>query len=132
MGHPKHDHRQVRTTQEIPSCVDSFLDLSFRDILHYILYVTLPRHLSTVLENNQQPIDSDEEILLEQGKRIRALHEIISRPDLSFEQQIDETLRLGCQLLGTEIGKVGRQDPETNTSEFLNTVVLRRNFRMFF
>ena len=77
-----------------------------------------------MLENNQQPIDSDEEILLEQGKRIRALHEIISRPDLSFEQQIDETLRLGCQLLGTEIGKVGRQDPETNTSEFLNTVVL--------
>lgn len=69
-------------------------------------------------------IDSEEEILVEQGKRIRALHEIISRPDLSFDQQIDETLRLGCQLLGTEIGKVGRQDPENNTSEFLNTVVM--------
>jgi len=65
-----------------------------------------------------------EDALLEQGKRIRALHEIISRPDLSFDQQIDEMLKLGCKLLGTEIGKVGRQDPSKNTSEFLNTVVM--------
>jgi len=61
---------------------------------------------------------------IEQGQRIRALHEIISRPDLTFDEQIDATLRLGCELLGTEIGKVGRQDPENNTSEFLNTIVL--------
>jgi signal transduction histidine kinase/ActR/RegA family two-component response regulator len=65
-----------------------------------------------------------EEALLEQGKRIRALHEIISRPDISFDQQIDETLRLGCRLLHTEIGKLGRQDPEKNKSEFLNTIVM--------
>jgi len=77
-----------------------------------------------VLEDKPHIIDYEEDILVEQGKRIRALHEIISRPDLSFDQQIDETLRLGCQLLGTEIGKVGRQDPENNTSEFLNTVVM--------
>ena len=63
-------------------------------------------------------------MLYEQGQRIRALHEIISRPDLSFDEQIDATLRLGCELLGTEIGKLGRQDPENNTSEFLNTIVL--------
>ena len=67
---------------------------------------------------------NSEEALVEQGRRIRALHEIISRPDLSFDEQIDETLRLGCKLLGTEIGKVGRQDPENNASEFLNTVVM--------
>ena len=71
----------------------------------------------------QQANGAQEEVLVEQGKRIRALHAIISRPDLSFEQQIDETLRLGCELLGTEIGKVGRQDPVNNTSEFLNTIV---------
>jgi len=65
-----------------------------------------------------------EEALVEQGERIRALHEIISRPDLTFDEQIDETLRLGCRLLGTEIGKVGRQDPDNNASEFLNTVVM--------
>lgn len=77
-----------------------------------------------MLEEQLQAIDSQEEILVEQGKRIRALHEIISRPDLSFDQQIDAALNLGCQFLGTEIGKVGRQDPVQNTSEFLNTVVL--------
>jgi K+-sensing histidine kinase KdpD len=77
-----------------------------------------------VFEEKQHIIDSEEEMLVEQGKRIRALHEIISRPDLTFDQQIDEALRLGCHLLGTEVGKVGRQDPEHNTSEFLNTVVL--------
>lgn len=65
-----------------------------------------------------------DELILEQGRRIRALHEIISRPDLSFDEQIDETLRLGCNLLGTEIGKVGRQEPENNASHFLNTVTM--------
>ncbi|MBI1422391.1 MAG: response regulator [Gammaproteobacteria bacterium] len=77
-----------------------------------------------MLENKQHLVDSEEEILVEQGKRIRALHEIISSPDLTFDQQIDATLRLGCQFLGTEIGKVGRQDPDKNISEFLNTVVM--------
>ena len=75
----------------------------------------MPKNTQTVASN---------EVLLEQGKRIRALHDIISRPDLSFDEQIDATLQLGCRLLGTEIGKVGRQDPSKNTSEFLNTVVL--------
>ena len=73
---------------------------------------------------NQQLAPTDDEMLVEQGRRIRALHEIISRPDLSFDEQIDETLRLGCKLLGCEVGKVGRQDPEKNASEFLNTVVM--------
>ncbi len=68
--------------------------------------------------------DANEDMLVEQGRRIRALHEIISRPDLTFDEQIDETLRLGCKLLGCEIGKVGRQDPDNNASEFLNTVVM--------
>jgi len=67
---------------------------------------------------------NNEAALLEQGRRIRALHEIISRPDLSFDEQIDATLRLGCAFLGTEIGKVGRQDPAHNVSEFLNTITL--------
>jgi len=71
----------------------------------------------------QQPNVDQEEVIVEQARRIRALHAIISRPDLSFDQQIDEALRLGCELLGTEIGKVGRQDPENNASEFLNTIV---------
>lgn len=77
---------------------------------------------------NSHPSSADnpkdiDELIVEQGRRIRDLHKIISRPDLSFDEQIDETLRLGCKLLGTEIGKLGRQDPENNISEFLNIVV---------
>ncbi|MDH5545768.1 MAG: ATP-binding protein [Gammaproteobacteria bacterium] len=64
------------------------------------------------------------EALAEQGRRIRAVHEIIARPDLTFDQQIDEVLRLGCKLFGTEVGKLGRQDPQNNRSEFLNTIVM--------
>ena len=72
----------------------------------------------------EQSSEGFQEAILEQGKRIRALHEIISRPDLTFDEQIDATLRLGCKLLGTEIGKVGRQDPENNISEFTATLRL--------
>jgi signal transduction histidine kinase/ActR/RegA family two-component response regulator len=77
-------------------------------------------------ESTKKPqlTETTEEMLVEQGRRIRALHEIISRPDLTFDQQIDETLRLGCKLLNCEVGKVGRQDPQNNASEFLNTVVM--------
>lgn len=74
--------------------------------------------------HSEQISSGNKEAELEQGRRIRALHEIISRPDLTFEEQIDATLHLGCELLGTEVGKVGRQDPEKNISEFLNTVKL--------
>ena len=80
--------------------------------------------LKKVANHIVNPAESHEEALIVQGRRIRALHEIISRPDLTFDEQIDETLRLGCKLLGCEIGKVGRQDPENNISEFLNTVVM--------
>jgi len=68
------------------------------------------------------PTDLDD-LLVEQGRRIRDLHKIISRPDLSFDQQIDEILRLGCKHLGTEVGKVARQNPTDNTSKFLNIFV---------
>jgi len=74
--------------------------------------------------SSDHPATDSEAMILEQGRRIRALHEIISRPDLSFDEQIDATLQLGCKLLGTEIGKVGRLDPLNNKSEFLNTIVL--------
>jgi len=82
------------------------------------------RKLATLNLNPARDAKDSGEALIVQGSRIRALHEIISRPDLSFDEQIDETLRLGCQLLGCEVGKVGRQDPEHNVSEFLNTVVM--------
>ena len=52
-------------------------------------------------------VEDHEDALIVQGRRIRALHEIISRPDLSFDEQIDETLRLGCKMLGCENVRMG-------------------------
>jgi signal transduction histidine kinase/CheY-like chemotaxis protein len=63
-----------------------------------------------------------EEALREQGERIRALYEVSTRADLTPDEQITETLRLGCRLLDMEIGKVGLLNPAENTSTFLNTV----------
>jgi len=59
---------------------------------------------------------------LEQGERLRDLYEATSISGISLDEKIDETLRLGCRVLGMEIGKLGCQDPEKNTSTFLNTI----------
>jgi signal transduction histidine kinase/ActR/RegA family two-component response regulator len=59
---------------------------------------------------------------LEQGERLRDLYEATSISGISHEEKILETLRLGCKVLGMEIGKVGRQDPVENTSTFINFV----------
>ena len=63
-----------------------------------------------------------EDALMEQGDRIKALYEVSARADLTPDEQITETLRLGCRLLDMEIGKVGHLNTEKNTSTFLNTV----------
>jgi signal transduction histidine kinase len=60
--------------------------------------------------------------LIEQGERVRALYEASSTSGLSQEQQIRETLKLGCRLLGMEIGKVCHIDQDKNLSTFLHTV----------
>ncbi len=59
---------------------------------------------------------------VEQGERLRDLYEATSISGISLDEKIDETLRLGCRVLGMEIGKLGCQDPEKNTSTFLNTI----------
>ena len=59
---------------------------------------------------------------IEQGERLRNLYEATSISGISLDEKIDETLRLGCRVLGMEIGKLGCQDPEKNTSTFLNTI----------
>ena len=58
--------------------------------------------------------------LLEQGTRIRKLYEITSKPGLNSEEQIRGILKLGCSLLGMEIGKVCQINVEANTNSFLN------------
>lgn len=62
----------------------------------------------------------NEAALYEQGDRIRQLYEITAKPGLSTEEQIREILKLGCKLLGMEIGKVCQIDKKANTNSFLN------------
>jgi len=66
--------------------------------------------------------ESTEEALIAQGERIQWLYEATSRSGISLDDRITETLKLGCRVLGMEIGKLGRQFPEKNESVFLNTV----------
>jgi len=63
-----------------------------------------------------------EEALVDQGERIQWLYEATSISGISLDDRITETLKLGCRVLGMEIGKLGRQYPEKNESVFLNTV----------
>ncbi|MGD8884767.1 MAG: ATP-binding protein [Gammaproteobacteria bacterium] len=60
--------------------------------------------------------------LLDQSQWIRALYEISSRSNLTPDEQITETLKLGCQLLDMEIGKVCQIDKTKKTNRFLNVV----------
>lgn len=60
--------------------------------------------------------------LVDQGKRIQLLYEATSNSGLSLDDRITETLKLGCKVLGMEIGKLGNQEPENNASIFLNTI----------
>ncbi len=63
-----------------------------------------------------------EKQLSRQNERISSLYEISARPGLTFDEQIDETLRLGCRLFEMEIGKVAKRNEENNLLVFLNTV----------
>jgi len=66
--------------------------------------------------------ESTEAALIAQGERIQWLYEATSQSGISLDDRITETLKLGCRVLGMEIGKLGRQFPEKNESAFLNTV----------
>lgn len=57
-----------------------------------------------------------------QSRWTRALYDISSMSGLSPDEQINETLKLGCQLLNLEIGKVCQIDNTRQTNNFLNVV----------
>ncbi|MGD8559471.1 MAG: ATP-binding protein, partial [Gammaproteobacteria bacterium] len=66
--------------------------------------------------------NESEEYLLEHTDKLRDLYALSGNADLSFEQQIEATLKLGCRLFGMEIGKVCKIDPVENTNTFLHSV----------
>ncbi|WP_455203404.1 hypothetical protein, partial [Kaarinaea lacus] len=60
--------------------------------------------------------------LIDQGDRVRALYEVSAISGLSIDEQIHETLKLGCRILELEIGKVCKIDERKQSNTFINTV----------
>jgi signal transduction histidine kinase len=60
--------------------------------------------------------------LFDQSQWIRELYEISSRSGQTPDEQITETLKLGCRLLNMEIGKVCQVDKTKKTNRFLNVI----------
>ena len=65
--------------------------------------------------------DSEQQ-MQNQSERIRAFYALSGNADLSFDEQIDAALKLGCRLFEMEIGKVCKIDTKENTNTFLYTV----------
>ncbi|WP_455222538.1 ATP-binding protein [Kaarinaea lacus] len=63
-----------------------------------------------------------EKDLLEHTQKIRDLYALSGNARLSFDEQIEATLNLGCKLFDMEIGKVCKINPVENTNTFLHTV----------
>ena len=61
------------------------------------------------------------------AERLHALYEVSIKPGLSFDEQIDETLKLGCRLFGLEIGRVCEVTPEKNENRILNVIAPEGN-----
>ncbi len=66
--------------------------------------------------------NESEKHLMENTDRIRDLYALSGNSSLSFDEQIDATLKLGCRLFGMEVGKVCKINPVENTNTFLHTV----------
>jgi len=60
--------------------------------------------------------------LLAHTQKIRELYALSGNARLSFDEQIEATLNLGCKLFDMEIGKVCKINPVENTNTFLHTV----------
>lgn len=63
--------------------------------------------------------DKTEDALMDQGKRIRELYEVSSRPGLDIDEQVMEMLKLGKRLLNLEIARVCKINPEAQTNTFM-------------
>lgn len=128
---------QHRSVTQLPDLLDKFLTTSRNEITNiietsarknkttYILVIFLSIaavSLAIFTIFVVKKTSSREAQLVDQGKRIQLLYEATSNSGLSLDDRITETLKLGCRVLGMEIGKLGCQDPENNKSTFLNTI----------
>ena len=63
---------------------------------------------------------STEGALREQSARLRLLYKVSSMSGVNLYEQIDEMLKLGCQILNLDCGRVIKVDAEANTATLLN------------
>jgi len=68
-----------------------------------------------------------EEAEKRQTEKISALYKVSAKPGTTFDTQIDETLKLGCQLFDLEIGRVCEIVPERNENRILNVISPKGN-----
>ncbi|MCI0507759.1 MAG: PhnD/SsuA/transferrin family substrate-binding protein [Gammaproteobacteria bacterium] len=87
------------------------------------------KHSKDSLEHSKESLENEiivrkraEEAEHRQAERIRALYEVSAKPGLSFDEQIDETLKLGCRLFGLEIGRVCQVVPAKNENRIVNVI----------
>lgn len=65
--------------------------------------------------------ESEQQMRL-QSDRIRDFYALSGNAELSFDEQIESALKLGCKMFGMEIGKVCKIDTKEETNTFLYTV----------
>jgi signal transduction histidine kinase/preprotein translocase subunit YajC len=63
---------------------------------------------------------STEQALVEQSDRLRLLYKVSSMSGINLYEQIDEMLKLGCNILKLDCGRVIKVDKESNTATLLN------------
>ncbi len=78
--------------------------------------------LSLYMTRLNRKLKISEQESLQQENRLRALYDVASIPGLSFDEQITEVLKVGCDLLGTEIGRVCEIDVENQKNIIRNVV----------
>jgi len=106
------------------------------DIFVYLLsFICVVLSVLTIIVTRRTA--KTEAALSAQGFRIRLLYEVASQSHTSFDDQIDDTLKAGCDLFGLEIGKLCKIDPELQSNKMINVVVgknittmLKKNLEM--
>ena len=105
------------------------LQLYWQWIVLTVILLVFLIGLSFYMIRLNRKLKISEQESLQQGHRLRALYDVASIPGLSFDDQIIEVLKVGCDLLGTEIGRVCEIDVE-NQKNIIRNVVAPDNYNI--
>ena len=114
-------NNRLRQEQEETKKTDLIIDV----FIYLLSFICLALCVLTIIVTRRTA--RTEFDLAAQGYRIRSLYEVASKSHDSFDNQIEDTLRVGCELFNLEIGKLCEIDDEQQTNTVLN-VVINGNF----